>query len=41
MLPGGRIWVALQDAANRVMSNGLCGVILRDVVVECLVNARG
>ena len=40
MLPGSRSWVTIQDIANRIMSDGFCGVIVKDVVVKCLVDAR-
>ena len=39
--PGSRIRVAVEDVANRVVSDGFCGVIVMDVVVEWLANVRG
>ena len=41
MLPGSRIRVTVEDVANRIVSDGFCGVIVMDVVVEWLANVRG
>ena len=41
MLPCSRVRVTIEDVANRIVSDGFCGVIVMDVVLKYVADARG